>query len=255
MLLQQYILPVVRWDRGVLKGVLGTAFIAQFEKHRLVITAGHVADCARDKKWEWGVVYTLDSGELHFATANAYVRSKRHDIVAVPLNDFVPGLPAGGLQLGSPDYALDQDLCTFEYSRSHLVLGNGETTPDLALEPYFHKGHAMRRYLEPPLDPSGEPRLEVSFPALQGASGAPVLNTADNSVVGMLVTNHEQHLLPAQVVTIQCDEDRTEETAYFLPMGVALDIRAILDFLENEDIPACVVGRDSTDLDSPEATG
>jgi hypothetical protein len=252
MLLQQYVLPVVRWERGLLKGVLGTAFIAQFGKHRLVITAGHVADTALANKWEWGVVYTLDSGELHFATANAYVRSKRHDVAAVPLNDFVAGLPVGGLQFGSPDYALDQDLCTFEYSQSHLLARPGEPVPDQALVPYFHKGHAMRRFLELPLDPDGEPRLEVSFPALQGASGAPVLNTANNSVVGMLIGNQERHLLPAQVVTIECDDGRTEATSYFLPMGVALDVRAVLDFLENENPQDCIVGCDPVESEPAE---
>jgi len=258
MRLQEYIVPVVRYDAGVLRAVLGTGFIVEFRDMRLVMTAGHVLDAARDNGWEFGVLYLLTSGELHFASASSYVRSKRHDIAAIPLNDFAEGLPAGGLHFGSPDYPLDADLCTFEYSRSSLFSIPGEEHPALAVLPYFHKGHAMRRYFEPPSDLNGESRLELSFPALQGASGAPVLNTGgDNGVVGMVVANHEQHLMPAQVVRVECGGDATEEVSYFLPMAVALDVRAILDFLEGEDPAECIVDlaqRQAT-TEPPEAAG
>lgn len=242
MRLQEYIVPVVRYDAGVLREVLGTGFILQFGDVRMVMTAGHVLDTARDNGWDFGALYLLTSGELHFGSASAYVRSRRHDIAAIPLNDFVKGLPVGGLHLGSPEYALDADLCTFEYSRSSTFCLPGERHPALAVTPYFHKGHATRRYRDPESDPNGELRLELSFPALQGASGAPVLNTGgDNGVVGMIVTNHEQHLMPAQVVRVECGDELTEEISYFLPMGVALDVRTILDFLENENVADCVV--------------
>jgi len=64
--------------------------------------------------------------------------------------------------------------------------------------------------------------FDTSFPALQGASGAPVLLNLDFSVVGMLVANVERHLLPAQIVRIEDGPATSEETRYYMPFGQAL---------------------------------
>ncbi|MEQ1502911.1 MAG: serine protease [Myxococcota bacterium] len=73
--------------------------------------------------------------------------------------------------------------------------------------------------------------LELSFPALRGASGAPVMYCGSHmafSVVGMVIGNIDIHLLPAQIHTV-LDEKNQEivETKYLLPQGVAIHARHV----------------------------
>jgi hypothetical protein len=53
----------------------------------------------------------------------------------------------------------------------------------------------------------------------------------DFTVVGMLVANHERHLLPAQVVRLETDDKTVEETRYFLPVGKAIQAHFLLEVL------------------------
>jgi len=70
--------------------------------------------------------------------------------------------------------------------------------------------------------------LEVSFPALRGASGAPVLINSSFRAIGMLVGNMSYHLLPSQIETITNEDGKiVEETKYMLPLGIATHANAI----------------------------
>lgn len=223
-------MPIVRFDGKCVTGVLGTAFIMRIGEMRFVITAGHVLDTAVEHGWEWGVLYKLTTGELFSASGSGYLRSKKYDLAAVPLFDFVDNLPAEVLLPGTHEFSLAEDLCTFEYSQCSIKALPDDELPAFIVDPYFHKGHAMKRFL----DESDVPYMELSFPALQGASGAPVIRLVDNSVVGVVLGNRERHLSPAQVARVEIDEHKTETISYFLPMGTALDVRALADFFFDE---------------------
>jgi len=64
--------------------------------------------------------------------------------------------------------------------------------------------------------------LDLSFPALKGSSGAPIIVEHDGMVTGMIVANIERHLLPAQVERIETVDGIVEERRYFLPIGKAI---------------------------------
>ena len=51
------------------------------------------------------------------------------------------------------------------------------------------------------LGPAVNDALEVSFPAVRGASGAPLMYMVDRGfyIIGVLVSNAHYHLLPAEV--------------------------------------------------------
>lgn len=53
--------------------------------------------------------------------------------------------------------------------------------------------------------------LDLSFPALKGSSGAPIIVEHDGMVTGMIVANIERHLLPAQVERIETVDGIVEE--------------------------------------------
>jgi hypothetical protein len=65
--------------------------------------------------------------------------------------------------------------------------------------------------------------LELSYPALKGASGAPVFFETSQRIVGVIVANLERELLPAQVLSAyREDGSKSEEISYFLPNGIAI---------------------------------
>ena len=75
--------------------------------------------------------------------------------------------------------------------------------------------------------------LELSFPGLEGASGAPVMtNDGNYKVPGIVVGNIGHELLPIQIDTV-LDEtnDILEEIKYMLPQGLAIHVRHLKEIL------------------------
>jgi hypothetical protein len=73
---------------------------------------------------------------------------------------------------------------------------------------------------------AGDDILELSFPALSGASGAPVLSRRSNHLWGILKANVSYHLSPAQILTVLEGEDQIyEETRFMLPQGLAIHVK------------------------------
>lgn len=114
-------------------------------------------------------------------------------------------------------------LQTYEYS---ATARSGKTWH---VHPATRVGNCVRQ-LPSPFGPGGEHMLELSFPALRGASGAPViqnrtLGTNVRMVVrGVIVANMERHLLPAQIETVLTEDNALlEERKYFLPQAAAVN--------------------------------
>ena len=96
------------------------------------------------------------------------------------------------------------------------------------LNPLLRKGYAVQRRVGlhpflPALD-----MLELSYPALSGASGAPVFTLSNRTVVGVMVANWARELLPAHILrTFSESGEVIEEEKYFLPNGLAVSFPAI----------------------------
>ena len=76
--------------------------------------------------------------------------------------------------------------------------------------------------------------LELSFPALKGASGAPVITWKPPfRLWGILSQNVARELHPAQVEKV-LDEggNMTEETRFYLPLGLAIHVKHVRKLLE-----------------------
>ena len=75
---------------------------------------------------------------------------------------------------------------------------------------------------------AGEAMLELSFPALRGTSGAPVLSNDDFMLWGIIVANVSYHLLPAQIESVlEAEKVMSEETRFMLPQAVAVNVRHV----------------------------
>lgn len=77
--------------------------------------------------------------------------------------------------------------------------------------------------------------MELSFPALRGASGAPVMlnefvtdalmGKDPFGVVGVVLASASYHLLPVQIESVLTEDDTLyEEVRYMLPQAVAISI-------------------------------
>jgi hypothetical protein len=74
--------------------------------------------------------------------------------------------------------------------------------------------------------PAGTDALELSFPALRGASGAPVFYQHTDTVIGVVNGNVDRDLLPIQVRKTFGDEGQlVEERKFLLPVSVAVNIK------------------------------
>jgi hypothetical protein len=123
------------------------------------------------------------------------------------------------------------DIICMEYSGiSSRRLPSGET--EMGLTHYFHKGHVVSRYVSDYPETVPTHCFDVSFAALKGASGAPVIVEQSGQVAGMIVANVERHLLPAQVERIESEDGVVEETRYLLPNGKAIGWQHLVAFVE-----------------------
>ena len=124
------------------------------------------------------------------------------------------------IRLADTEPAAGGDVLTAEFSRSTQV----EPGKGLGLHnPSVHKGHIVRAFgtEEPPFQRRTQV-YELSFPALLGASGAPVVDLDNLSVVGLIVANVATHLIPAQVERIEGGEGEAETIHYYLPHAQAI---------------------------------
>jgi hypothetical protein len=91
------------------------------------------------------------------------------------------------------------------------------------------------------LGPAGVGALELSWPVLRGASGAPVTYN-DNpymppeekwGVLGVIVANASYHALPAQITSVLYDDNSLlEEVKYMLPQALAVNINHLRPMYE-----------------------
>lgn len=125
--------------------------------------------------------------------------------------------------------SLSEDVLMLEFSQSEIF---PESTRAL-FRPVVHKGNVMIYYdREWPNDAA--PVFDTSFPALKGASGAPVIALRKEfPIVGIALANVLNNLRPVQTVRVTEGKNFEETTHYYLPTGQALQSRAIIEFLRS----------------------
>jgi hypothetical protein len=98
------------------------------------------------------------------------------------------------------------------------------------------KGYIVKSFESNFPEPFPTKVIEVSFPVLQGASGAPLMvNEPPFFVIGMITHSVEHQLVPAQTVIIRDGKDYKEETKYYLSTGRAIGTDHLLDFVKELD--------------------
>lgn len=197
----------------------GTGFFIVHNGSKRLVTANHVIG-------DLDVfVFVMPEGTAGFEITSALkptkllARSTEHDLAVLDVVDFDPGTTLS-LAQGSP--ASNLRVGTLEYSRFELNPNERTLNPN----PSTRVGNIVRQLTGDKYFPDSS--LELSYPALRGASGSPVVILEGNEqfkVCGIVVANAQYELMPVQTYSYK-DVVSTEEekTHYYLPSGVAINV-------------------------------
>jgi len=208
---------------------LGTGFF--IDADGTFLTAKHIFPSADSvKKYDYNaIMFHLQPNQLSPCSISELEFSQQFDIAL----GHVEGIrDIQTLNLASKNSPMNFDILTLEFSRTHSKQReDGELL--LVFESCYRKGHVMRYYESDYPESIPTQCLELSFPALKGASGAPVIVESDGSVVGMIVQNIGRELLPAQIESVTELGKYTEQIKYYLPNGKAISWFHLAQFVES----------------------
>lgn len=230
------IVPIVKaTENDPIKEILGTGVFVGCGKDIFILTAKHVfGDAMIPDNEKFGFVLTNEKG-IGVWEIQKIVASPDYDIAICSVK-YVGGMVP--LQFSKEQPSLNSDVFCYEYSSTR---NETKETRDrhVSFNPLAHKGNIMRYFDSEYPDKIKTPSFNTSFPALLGASGAPVLSATKNKnfyIAGIIVGNQETHLMPAQVVEIIDGDDYMEETRYYLPMGRAINASLVISIIEGYDL-------------------
>ena len=197
---------------------LGTGFF--FGKPPYLATADHVLG---DMYRKIGV-HIIEKQE--FYSASFVARKSDVDLAILKIEKYAP--PFSCRLAKDEDISFTQAIYSYEYGTTQPL---GEAT---ILSPATRMGNVTRtRNLQDIYGEAGDTMLELSFPALRGASGAPVVRIDDEVILwGIIVANASYHLLPAQVEKVVEGDSTVEEIKYLLPQALAVNVKHLSKFLE-----------------------
>jgi len=222
------VFPIITADRRLQysRQFLGTGFFIDSEG--TFLTAKHVLDGPELGKDEQlaGVIIP------HGLKAYRILDVRYCEMFDIAIGRLEGAEDIDGLQLATGDPPMNRDVICVEFSgTSSEKLVDGHTA--MVFHPYFRKGNIIAEYVSRYPEPVPTECFELSFPALQGASGAPIIVEMSGLVAGMVIANIERHLLPAQVERIDSPSGQTEEIRYFLPVGKALKWKHLREFVDS----------------------
>jgi hypothetical protein len=196
---------------------LGTAFLVD---KGIFMSAKHVFGVVPDAGHELAAVH-LDGRNLTGFALQVIYKDPVHDI-AVARAEQWPDLQP--LVIAPADnLTMNINVLTVEYSATRSGVPRPDGQSAMHITPSFHKGYIVREYATEFGFQGTTSCIELSYPALKGASGAPVIEESSGNVLGMIIRNVEQQLMPAQIErTMRTDGTRDEVIRYFMPTAQAI---------------------------------
>jgi hypothetical protein len=204
----------------------GTGFFVEHDGKPVLVTADHVA--LDEPLWICkdppnGRQFHLD--EILVSTR----RLRHHRATDVALYDPLEFAPEMTLDLCSVSPFGNYRVGTFEYAR--LMIDPQRALFNLGGSTRI--GNIVRQVSD---DSFPQDSLELSYPALKGASGAPVVvleGPDKHKVAGFLKANVQYELLPVQTYMYKDERGGVEEKLhYHLPAGLAVDAKWVTELLQ-----------------------
>lgn len=214
-----FVMPIVGLNKDKSCGpFLGSGVFVGDAPH--LVTCDHILN---DWDKEYGIA--IESGQ-RIATASVLARDPDTDLAILNIDDYKPthSLPFEEEE----NIILNNIVMCFEYGTT-ITAGN-----KINFSPANRLGNVTRfRNLTDLYGKAGDHMLELSFPALKGASGAPVMGWTPPFKLWVIVkANWSTELMPAQVETIRDGKGNVEEeTKYYLPQALAIHVKHIKELL------------------------
>ncbi len=200
---------------------LGTAFFVR--EDGVLMSAKHVLAVAPAHGEAVVAAFLGEPGKVSWHRITAINASAGFDIA---IGRMEPPVRIHPLSIASQDPPHNKDVLTVEFSGT-------KPGPRTDFTPYHRKGHVVAVYDSDYGTPSTR-SFDLSFPALKGSSGAPLILERDGTVVGMIVANVERYLLPAHIERLESPGRAVESHQYFLPTGQAISWMHLHEFLETQ---------------------
>ena len=224
------VLPILEVrDDGTPEAFLGTGFIVA--PAGVLVTARHVL-AGRPANANCFLVVAIeahDNGYREFRPIYDIQLSPTADVAVAELRSL-DGLHKLTLTRRG-EAPTNVDILTVDHSATQLSVDE-QGKRVVRFSPGTLKGNVVRHYVSDFGSTRGMRCFDTSFPALAGASGAPVLLQPSFLVTGMLVANVERHLHPSKILTVHDRGTVTEEVYYHLPFGHALEADEVIVALE-----------------------
>jgi len=208
-------------DRDVLGDFLGTGFFLSDPK--VFVTCAHVirnetrlaiSHCPSGMSYRTSVLAVAESTDLALMNVDRYY-------------------PAAAAQITKQIINTNHLVSCYDYSTVRRT--SGETFP---VNPATRIGNVTRLLRREDRDVRFDQALEVSFPILHGASGAPILGPIginDFALLGVGFGNVQYEAKPAVVYeTLDEQNEIFEQVQYMLPLGVAINRMHLVNLLEKE---------------------
>jgi hypothetical protein len=197
-----------------------------------VVTAAHVLDDGRGDGGVLGFPIDPPPGVSRMPLVAVAKWHVRQDLdLAVGRHEQL-GLE--GFRVHTGALVVNRDVMTIEHSGGFRPSSDETGTSSVA--PLLRKGNVVQAQVGlHPRHPTVR-MLELSYPALKGASGSPVLDESGQEVLGVVVANRERELMPAQVLTtVSSDGAPIEEVRYFLPNALAVAYDHLADIISEAE--------------------
>ena len=215
----EFILPIVGQNEDESCGpFLGTGVFVGEAPY--LVTCNHVLD-----QWDKEYAIAIEQ-EDRLAIATVLNRDADTDLAILNIDGYNPphSLPFEEDKNIMPN---DIVMC-FEYGTTITAGYNIEFSPANRI------GNVTRfRNLPDLFGKAGDHMLELSFPALKGASGAPIMSWKQPfKLWGIVTANWSTELMPAQVETIHDGKGNIEEdTKYYLPQALAIHVKHVRELI------------------------
>jgi len=201
---------------------LGTAFFVRHARNILLTAAHVVRDRGADFVFSAVVQSTLQDGVMPWFDCNVLHIFYDIDLAVLTTSSYFPN---DKIELPSDDEVqLNRFVVCHEYSDTRK---SGKDT--LQSQAASRIGNVTRMLDRTDiLGKAGSDVLELSFPALRGASGAPVITMDSKVLFGVVLQNVQYELLPIQIETVLDEKNQIlEETKYMLPQALALHVKHV----------------------------
>jgi hypothetical protein len=192
---------------------LGTGFF--IDNPSFLVTADHVV-----RDWKQSLGITILSNPERIISAKIVKRDHKTDLALLEVSEYHS---ENALQLADDDEIIQNQLIyCMEYSTTWAQ------NKEIHLSPATRIGNVTRKFdLQDRYGMAGDEMLELSFPALRGASGAPIISGSFH-VWGVIIATAEYHFLPVQIESVLDEKNQLiEETRFLLPQALAVHVKHI----------------------------